>query len=69
MIYLYDGVNVDSGLSPRLPKFKILETLPVNKTDLYNVINLQRTVKDKTEIDIMKFINEISSDAHKQVMK
>lgn len=67
-IYLYDGVDSDSGLRPRLPDLRNFGNFLLNQTELYAILNEQRTVKDETELDIMRFITKIASDAHIHVM-
>lgn len=38
-VYLYNGINSDSGSRPDLPNFPILSNYNLNNVDLYKVIN------------------------------
>jgi len=69
MIYLYDGVNSDSGLRPDLPDLPFLPNYKLNNEDLYETLNELKTVKDQIEIELLQFISRISSEAHIRVMR
>lgn len=38
-IYLYDGVDSDSGLRPRLPDVRNFGEFVINQTELYEILN------------------------------
>lgn len=63
-IYLYDGVNTDSKLRPRLPTFPFLTNYTLNKEDLYNALDEARVIKNQEEIKVMRHICKVSSEAH-----
>jgi Xaa-Pro dipeptidase len=63
------GENTDSGLKTREASFKGIEKFTVNNTLLYPEIVECRVIKTPHEIEILRYTNEVSSFAHKQVMK
>ena len=69
MIYLYNGVDSDSGLKPDLPKFEFLQKHKSNDTQLYEILNECRVRKSEEEINVMRYICKISSEAHVRVLR
>lgn len=67
-IYLYDGINSDSKLRPKLPTFTFLNKYPINKEDLYEILDEARVIKSQEEIKIMKFVCMLASEAHEKVL-
>lgn len=68
-VFIYDGIDSDSGLSPKLPDISFFQPQQINKQDLYTILNRLRTVKDQDEIEILRYICRVSSEAHVRVMK
>lgn len=68
-VFLFNGVNSDSGVRPEQPNFPFLQNYNLNNTDIYKVINEQRVIKDETELKLLKHICAISVDAHLEIMR
>lgn len=68
-IYLSDGVNSDSGYSTDLPNFPYLQDYKVNKEILYHAMCECRVLKTQKEIELMRYIGRVSSDAHIRLMQ
>lgn len=62
------GLNTDSGLYTREACFKGMNGFKVNNTILHPEITECRVIKTDLEMDVMRYANRISSDAHKKVM-
>ncbi|EAR97910.1 metallopeptidase family M24 protein (macronuclear) [Tetrahymena thermophila SB210] len=67
-IHIYHGIDSDSGLSLPEPSFECLKNYTVVKDKLYDILNELRVIKHPEEIEQMKFVGRISSDAHLRVM-
>jgi len=63
------GRNSDSGLVIQPATFEGIEKYAVNKDLLYNVASECRVIKSPAEIEVLRYVAKVSSDAHKQVMK
>ncbi|XP_043473279.1 xaa-Pro dipeptidase isoform X2 [Leptopilina heterotoma] len=63
------GTNSDSGLPAREAVFDGIEQFSVNNTALYPEICECRVIKSSQEIEVLRYVTKISSDAHKKVMK
>uniref|UniRef100_A0A0K8TSP9 Xaa-Pro dipeptidase n=1 Tax=Tabanus bromius TaxID=304241 RepID=A0A0K8TSP9_TABBR len=63
------GVNSDSGLSPKPVKFEGIEKYKVDKEILYPIITECRVFKSPEEIEVLRYVAKVSSDAHKKVMR
>jgi Xaa-Pro aminopeptidase len=68
-VFIYDGIDSDSGLSPKIPEVSFFQPQQIDKRDLYTILNRLRTVKDEDEIEILRYICRVSSEAHVRVMK
>eukprot|EP01129_Flabellula_baltica_P012980 TRINITY_DN595_c1_g1_i1.p1 TRINITY_DN595_c1_g1~~TRINITY_DN595_c1_g1_i1.p1 ORF type:complete len:518 (-),score=131.96 TRINITY_DN595_c1_g1_i1:13-1479(-) len=68
-IHVLDGVNSDSGSSFKSPQFNGIENFEIIKTDLMHHLVECRVIKTEEEIELMRYVNKISSDAHIEVMK
>jgi Xaa-Pro dipeptidase len=68
-IYFFFGNDSDSGLQPDLPDFPWLSKYKQDKEILYQALSATRAIKSPQEIEIMKFVNKLSSDAHVRVLK
>ncbi|XP_072373863.1 xaa-Pro dipeptidase isoform X4 [Scyliorhinus torazame] len=63
------GMNTDSGHTTREASFDGISQFNVNNTLLHPVIMECRVIKTDMEVELMRYTNRISSDAHKEVMK
>jgi len=68
-IYFFDGIDSDSGLKPDLPAFPWLSKYTQDHESLYQILCNSRAIKSEDEIEIMRFVNKISSDAHIRVLR
>ncbi|KAF7998061.1 hypothetical protein HCN44_009459 [Aphidius gifuensis] len=63
------GENSDSGLFSKEAEFKGISQFQINNEILYPVICECRVIKSPKEIQVLRYVVKISSDAHKEVMK
>ncbi|XP_049816802.1 xaa-Pro dipeptidase isoform X1 [Schistocerca nitens] len=63
------GVNSDSGLTNQAAMFDGISEFNVNDTLLYPEISECRVIKTPMEIEVIRYANKISSEAHIQIMK
>lgn len=63
------GVNTDSGSTCREASFEGISQFTVNNTLLHPVIVDCRLLKTDMELEVLRYTNRISSEAHKEVMK
>ncbi|XP_039436388.1 xaa-Pro dipeptidase [Culex pipiens pallens] len=63
------GPNSDSGLQAKPANFKGIEKFVVDSDILFPVIAECRVFKSPAEIEVLRYVARVSSDAHKQVMK
>ncbi|XP_059926960.1 xaa-Pro dipeptidase-like [Gadus macrocephalus] len=63
------GLNTDSGSICREASFDGISGFEVNNTILHPVIVECRVTKTDMELEIMRYTNRISSEAHKMIMK
>ncbi|XP_076142784.1 xaa-Pro dipeptidase [Alosa pseudoharengus] len=63
------GVNTDSGSTCREASFEGISQFKVNNTLLHPVIVECRLLKTDMELEVLRYTNRISSEAHKEVMK
>jgi len=69
-LLVYHGVNRDSGLRLRPPRFEGSEAFEVVRDErLWHALAECRVVKDSDELEVMQFVNDVSSDAHVAVMR
>uniref|UniRef100_U5EJJ7 Xaa-Pro dipeptidase n=1 Tax=Corethrella appendiculata TaxID=1370023 RepID=U5EJJ7_9DIPT len=69
IILTMSGPNTDSGLVTKPAYFKGIEKYVVDSDILFPVIAECRVIKSPAEIEILRYVAKISSDAHKRVMK
>ncbi|KAL0829227.1 hypothetical protein ABMA28_004054 [Loxostege sticticalis] len=62
------GPNTDSGLTAKEAVFEGIDEFKVNNEILFPIIAELRVIKTPAEIEVMRYVCKISSDAHKQVM-
>ncbi|KAL5252365.1 hypothetical protein ACHWQZ_G015214 [Mnemiopsis leidyi] len=68
-LLIMDGVNSDSKSHFEAPSFEGMDQFKIDTTTLYNEIAECRVRKSPGEMEIMRYVNEMSCDAHKEVMK
>ncbi|KAM3961517.1 dipeptidase C [Aphomia sociella] len=62
------GPNTDSGLTAREAVFEGIDEFKVDNEILLPIIAELRVIKTPEEIEVMRYVCKVSSDAHKQVM-
>uniref|UniRef100_A0A8C2WHF3 Xaa-Pro dipeptidase n=1 Tax=Cyclopterus lumpus TaxID=8103 RepID=A0A8C2WHF3_CYCLU len=68
-VSLCRGQNTDSGSICREASFEGISGFKVNNTLLHPVIVECRLVKTDMELEVLRYTNRISSEAHKMIMK
>jgi Xaa-Pro dipeptidase len=68
-LYTSRGVNTDSGNYATPATFDGIEAFPNDTTKLYYDIVECRVIKSAEELRLLRYINDIASDAHLEVMK
>ncbi|KAG7467878.1 hypothetical protein MATL_G00136860 [Megalops atlanticus] len=63
------GQNTDSGSTSREASFEGISRFEVNNVHLHPVIVECRLIKTDMELEVLRYTNRISSQAHKEVMK
>lgn len=69
LLLLLHGLNSDSGFYAKPASFKGDDAFKTDKTILQPVISECRVIKTEAELDIIRYTNRISSEAHIEVMK
>uniref|UniRef100_A0A8C5HAM2 Xaa-Pro dipeptidase n=1 Tax=Gouania willdenowi TaxID=441366 RepID=A0A8C5HAM2_GOUWI len=69
ILVLQRGLNTDSGSTCREASFEGISRFQVNNTLLHPVIVECRLTKTDMELEVLRYTNRISSEAHKMVMK
>ncbi|CAF3181897.1 unnamed protein product [Rotaria socialis] len=68
LILVLNGLNTDSGTESKAAHFDGIEKFHVDKTTLHPVISECRVLKTDLELNVMRYTNKMSSEAHKFVM-
>ncbi|XP_049849674.1 xaa-Pro dipeptidase-like [Schistocerca gregaria] len=68
-LYVLSGTNSDSGSRCMSADFKGIERFLLNKDVLYHELCECRVVKTELELELLRYVNRISSEAHMHVMK
>jgi len=68
-LLVLDGVNSDSGEKHRGCSFPSIEEFKMDKSILFPVLQECRVKKTAAEIEVMRYVCRVSSEAHKAVMK
>ncbi|XP_018325544.1 xaa-Pro dipeptidase isoform X3 [Agrilus planipennis] len=63
------GINSDSGSESKEASFTGIESFQVNNALLFPEIADLRTVKTDLELDVIRYVVEVSSAAHRKVMR
>lgn len=69
VIYVLKGKNTDSGNEFKPAKFAGIERFQVDENALFPEIVECRVIKTKDELDLLRYVNKMSSLAHIEVMK
>lgn len=69
LILTLSGTNSDSGLTSRGAYFPGIEKFKVNSVLLHPVLAECRVIKSPEEIDVLRYVAKVSSDAHIKVME
>eukprot|EP01111_Echinosteliopsis_oligospora_P013457 TRINITY_DN4832_c0_g1_i1.p1 TRINITY_DN4832_c0_g1~~TRINITY_DN4832_c0_g1_i1.p1 ORF type:complete len:487 (-),score=129.39 TRINITY_DN4832_c0_g1_i1:19-1479(-) len=69
MLYTLHGLNTDSGNFAKAAEFKGIEAFKVDNERLFPSIVRCRVYKSAKEIEVLRYVNKISSEAHKHVMR
>lgn len=64
-VYLFSGVDSDSGLSVEEPSAEYLEGFNVDRTTLWPLISNLRAVKTPDEIEILRYVCRVTTEAEK----
>ncbi|XP_072931446.1 xaa-Pro dipeptidase [Epargyreus clarus] len=62
------GPNTDSGLTAKEAVFEGIDDFKVDNEILFPIIAELRVIKTPEEIEVMRYVCKVSSDAHKEVM-
>jgi Xaa-Pro dipeptidase len=68
-VYTNNGINSDSGLATVVPDFKWLPQYTVDKDTMHDILSESRVIKSQQEIEILKWANRITSEAHVHTMR
>uniref|UniRef100_A0A7C8YNR0 Xaa-Pro dipeptidase n=1 Tax=Opuntia streptacantha TaxID=393608 RepID=A0A7C8YNR0_OPUST len=69
VLFLLYGLNTDSGNFSKPAEFKGMENFETDLSTLHPILTECRVTKSKMELDLIQFANEISSEAHIEVMR
>ncbi|MEL7342454.1 MAG: aminopeptidase P N-terminal domain-containing protein, partial [Bacteroidota bacterium] len=69
LVYILRGKNTDAGTFTEPPSFPGLGSFEQNDSKLYNAITECRIIKTDAEIRLLKWLNNLSSDAHIECMQ
>ncbi|CAI9100525.1 OLC1v1037645C1 [Oldenlandia corymbosa var. corymbosa] len=69
LLYLLRGLNTDSNNFSKPAEFEGIEKFEVDMDTLHPILTECRVLKSKLELALIQFANDISSEAHVQVMK
>lgn len=69
LLFLLHGLNTDSGNFSKPAEFKGIENFRTDLSVLHPILTECRVLKSKMELDIIQYANNISSEAHVEVMR
>lgn len=69
LLLTLSSVNSDSGKAYKPPTFDGIEKFPQDSDILYPCIAECRVIKSAEEIEVLRYVAQVSSDAHKKVMR
>lgn len=62
-IYLYSGIDTDSGLSPSEPNEEIIKGFTLNREVLWPLISNLRVIKSPEEIELIRYVCKTATEA------
>jgi len=68
-VYVMHGTNSDSKNAHKQLTFPGIDKFTVDKEKLFPVLSECRVIKSDLELDLLRYVNRVSSDAHRTVMK
>jgi Xaa-Pro dipeptidase len=68
-IHIYNGIDSDSGLVPDCPAQTFLSKHKCDDKSLYSILNECRVTKSAAEIEVLRFVCMLSSEAHERVLR
>ncbi|KAI5080887.1 hypothetical protein GOP47_0004070 [Adiantum capillus-veneris] len=69
VLYLLHGLNTDSNNYSKPAHFEGIDMFEIDLNTLHPIITECRVIKSHYEIDLLRFVNKISSNAHVEVMR
>ncbi|CAB4318665.1 unnamed protein product [Prunus armeniaca] len=69
LLFLLHGVNTDSDLFSKPAEFQGIDKFDTDLTTLHPVLTECRVTKSDLELSLIQFANDISSEAHVEVMR
>ena len=63
------GTNTDSGKTTRTAAFDGISEFTTDTTVLFPIIAELRVIKTEEELKCLRYVSQVSSDAHMQVMR
>eukprot|EP00698_Gefionella_okellyi_P013120 TRINITY_DN3574_c0_g1_i1.p1 TRINITY_DN3574_c0_g1~~TRINITY_DN3574_c0_g1_i1.p1 ORF type:complete len:500 (-),score=106.99 TRINITY_DN3574_c0_g1_i1:15-1457(-) len=69
LIYVLEGMNTDSERTTQAANFDGLDKFRVDRSTLHPVLSAQRVIKTEEELKLLRWLNDVSSKAHIEVMK
>ncbi|XP_065827412.1 xaa-Pro dipeptidase-like [Oscarella lobularis] len=68
-LLLLRGINTDSGNPTEPADFNGIDQFELDYDHLFNIISELRVMKTDMELDVMRYVTQVSCNAHKKVMK
>merc|ERR1711915_903437 len=69
LLYLLHGLNTDSNKFSQPAQFKGIENFNTNLDILRPILTECRVFKSYLELNLLRYVNEVSSAAHVEVMR
>ncbi|KAM1314153.1 hypothetical protein PS2_017599 [Malus domestica] len=69
VLFLLHGINTDSDLFSKPAEFQGIDKFDTDLTTLHPVLSECRVIKSDLELALIQFANDISSEAHVEVMR
>ncbi|KAJ4789078.1 Xaa-Pro dipeptidase [Rhynchospora pubera] len=69
LLFLLHGLNTDSNNYSKPAKFEGMESFEIDWTTLHPILTECRVLKSEQELAIIQYANDVSSEAHIQVMR